>query len=368
MRKYLVTFKGKANTAILNELGATNIYKPRFIDRVVICTLDNDGKRALEEADQILSVELDEADVVGDILDEDEVEKGSYAYDFMEVSKFHRKGIKGDGVKVAVMDTGVQRHVDLSIAGGVNAFNNSLPYDNNLANGHGTRVAGVIAARGINEDFVGIAPNVSLYAIRIDDGGGSINRTHWSSQIIGMEWAIVNDIDVINCSFSSTVDSIARREAFKAAYDAGIAIFCSGGNRQGDVPLSQHTVAYPSIYPFVISTANINEDKTRYSTSSVGKGLNFSNGGVSIRTTNMDNSKSISDRYSTNTGTSYASPATAGMYCLYKSMFPNESREKLLQRMYVNAEKIGSHLFFGTGIPRFPNIGYENIIINERVN
>ena len=365
MKRYLITFKNDYNKELLSEFNAKDVTTYEYINNVITCLLDDNSAEKLSEVDEIISVELDDVDNFDGLASSSYT--NSYAWLWMGIDRFHAKGIKGDGVKVAVMDSGIQKHVDLEIKGGVNAYNGSLPYDSNLANGHGTRVAGVIASKGIKGNFVGGAPNVDLYAIRIDDGGGSINRTHWSSQIAGINWAIQNGMDVVNCSFSSENDSEARRQAFKAAADAGIAIFCSGGNRQGSKSLAEHTVVYPSCYPFVITTDNLSSNKSRYSTSSVGRGLNFANGGVSIRTTNIDATKSVSDKYSSNTGTSYASPASAGIYALYKQMYPNLDRDKILQKMYVNAENLGNPLYFGAGIPKFPKIEHENILINGRL-
>src|SRR5699024_12415607 len=101
----------------------------------------------------------------------------SYAYDFMDVKKFHDEGLKGQGIKVAVMDSGIQKHTDLIVKGGVNTYNNSLPYDADLNNSHGTMVAGIIGSQSM-----GIAPDCDLYAIRIDDGVSTVNNTQWRSE------------------------------------------------------------------------------------------------------------------------------------------------------------------------------------------
>src|SRR5699024_8442467 len=280
----------------------------------------------------------------------------TYTYDIMNVKKFHEKGIKGKGVKVAVMDTGVQKHTDLNISGGYNAHDFNKPYDGDLVHGHGTRVAGVIAGQE-----KGISPEVELYAIRIDDGSGSNGGLRFKEQIKGIDWAIDNNIDVLVCSFSSVTDNAERKLAFNKAYNKGIAIFCSANNRQGSYGTGLSRIFYPAKYPYVITSANIKEDKKRYKSSSVGRYLDFSSGGVSINTTTIDTDKEVSNKYSNGTGTSYSNPAVAGMYCLYKEMFPDDNREKLLERMYVNAEKLGDTFLYGAGLPQYPDILHENI-------
>lgn len=285
----------------------------------------------------------------------------TYAYDFMEVKKFHDQGIKGQGVKVAVMDTGIQKHEDLNVIGGYNAYNSNIPYDSDIAHGHGTRVAGII---GSSKN--GIAPECDLYAIRIDNNTGSNGGLRFNEQVKGINWAIDNDIDVLICSISSTYDTIERRMAFSNAYYAGIAIFCSANNRQGNFGTGLSRMFYPANYPFVVSSGNITRDKKKYGSSSVGNQLNFSSGGVNVNTTTNDPNSEISNKYTNGTGTSYSNPAVAGVYCLYKNMYPNDSREKLLERMYVNAEKLGDPRLYGAGIPKYPSIEYENISMKRK--
>lgn len=288
----------------------------------------------------------------------------SYAYDFMDVQRFHDAGFKGQGIKVAVMDSGIQQHEDLIIKGGFNAFDSSTPYDADIKNSHGTAVAGIIGMQGF-QGHLGIAPECDLYAVRLDDNTGSNAGNRLSEQIIAMDWAVANDMDVIVCSFSSVNDTQERRDAFKRASDAGIAIFCSANNRQGSNPITVDTMRYPARYPFVITVTNVDNGKTRYSSSSVGPQINFSSGGVNVTTTTSDGAVSVSNKYRTGTGTSYANPAVAGMYALYKQKYPNDPKMKLLQRMYVSAENLGDSWEYGAGIPKYPK-EYENIIIEGR--
>src|SRR5699024_2363911 len=124
-------------------------------------------------------------------------------------------------------------------------------------------------------------------------------------------------MDAINCSFSSDTDSSARREAFKSAHEAGIAIFCSGGNKQSGVDEIESSICYPSKYSFVIRTANITSNRERYSYSSVGRGINFSSGRVSIKSATIDSDNKVSSEYSIGTVTSYAPPVVLGMFALY---------------------------------------------------
>ena len=357
MNKCLIVFKKSINFKILNDYGAKNIEEMKNLNNIVICNIEKEKIGLLEKHNDIKSIEIDSFDN----LQEDTVntQSKSYAFNLTGVETFHNEGITGKGVRVAILDTGIQKHEDLNLLGGYNAYDSTKPYDKDLAINHGTKVAGAVAMQNNDKGMIGIAPGVELYAVRIDDGKGAINRTIWSAQIKAIDWCIKNKMDAINCSFSSTTESMARREAFEKAYEAGIAIFCSAGNTQPSGDEVTSTIGYPSKYPFVVTTANINADKTRYTTSSIGRGINFSNGGVSVNLTNIDNTVEISTKYQVGTGTSYASPITMGMYALYKEKY-GESREKILQRMYVNSEKLGDTLQFGAGIPKYPTTEYIN--------
>lgn len=357
MNKCLIVFKKSINFKILNDYGAKNIEEMKNLNNIVICNIEKEKIGLLEKHNDIKSIEIDSFDN----LQEDIVntQSKSYAFNLTGAETFHNEGITGKGVRVAILDTGIQKHEDLNLLGGYNAYDSTKPYDKDLAINHGTKVAGAVAMQNNDKGMIGIAPGVELYAVRIDDGNGAINRTIWSAQIKAIDWCIENKMDAINCSFSSSTESIARREAFEKAYEAGIAIFCSAGNTQPSGDETTPTIVYPSKYPFVVTTANINADKTRYTTSSIGRGINFSNGGVSVNLTNIDNTVEISTKYQVGTGTSYASPITMGMYALYKEKY-GESREKILQRMCVNSEKLGDTLQFGAGIPKYPTTEYIN--------
>src|SRR5690625_1503430 len=185
MSAYIVTFKEERDLILLEEYELSNIKLPKHIKKIVMCDMDEKQANKLKSNTEISSVELDSAE---QLLTNEDSETGdtSYAYDLMNVKEFHNLGFKGKGVKVAVLDSGVQKHSDLIVKGGYNAYDESIPYDKNLANAHGTKVAGIIGMQGKNNGLMGIAPECDLYAVRIDDGGGAINRTLWSSQIKAM--------------------------------------------------------------------------------------------------------------------------------------------------------------------------------------
>lgn len=358
MSKYLIVLEKKTDLEFLNDYNVSDVEV--HMEIIVFANMSKEDADRLAEHEMILSIERDGHDTT-DVADiRHETAETTNAFDYMEIDKFHAEGFTGAGFKIGIMDTGIQKHVNLKVEGGVNTFNSSLPYDADLNSSHGTQVAGVVNAQGVNNALLGVAPDAKLYAIRIDDGSGDINRTIWSSQIAGISWAVDNGMDAVNCSFSSEIDSVARKTAFKLAADAGVAIFCSGGNTQSSGDTTSEFIPYPAKYPFVIGNANITSSKVRYSSSCIGRGLNFSNVATSVKLTTRNTSLSVSNSYTTGTGTSMASPATMGIYILYRQKY-GEGKEKTLQRMAVNAERLGSFLWYGAGIPKYPTSNYLNI-------
>ena len=105
----------------------------------------------------------------------------------------------GHRIKVGVIDTGVDfNHPDLkhSLARGINLLNRgTLPHDDN---GHGTHIAGTIAAANQLHGMIGVAPRATIYPVKAFDHNGS---AFVSDIILGIEWCVRNRMDVINMSF-----------------------------------------------------------------------------------------------------------------------------------------------------------------------
>lgn len=357
MPKYLIVLKEKSDLTFLNDYDISNI--EIHLDVIVFGNMTKDESHRLANHKMIESIEQDGGDSV-DAVDY-KTHETSYGFDMMGIGKFHDEGLTGQGMKVAILDTGIQKHTNLKIEGGINVYDSSKPWNENLANVHGTTVAGILNAQGKDGGLLGIIPDAKLYCVRIDDGTGPINTTTWSSQIAGISWAVKNGMDAVNCSFSSRIDSKARKVAFKIASDAGIAIFCSAGNNQPSGDTTSNTSRYPAKYPFTYANANIRADKTRYPSSCIGHGLNFSNGGVSARTTTASKfSTAVSSAHTNSTGTSLASPSTLGIFILYKQKY-GENKDKIIQRMVVNAERLGDSYWYGAGLPKYPTKNYLNV-------
>lgn len=126
----------------------------------------------------------------------------------------------GNGVRVAILDTGISPHPDLFVAGGKSFSGYTSSYQDD--NGHGTHVAGIIGAKNNNIGIVGVAPGSQLYAVKVLDktGTGSLSKI-----IEGIDWAITNKMDIINLSLVANGHSAALKAAVDKAAAFGI-FFC----------------------------------------------------------------------------------------------------------------------------------------------
>ena len=209
----------------------------------------------------------------------------------------------GKAVKVAIIDTGIDNnHPDLNVKGGYNFVANNTNYDDD--NGHGTHVAGIIAALDNGIGIVGVAPQAELYAVKVLNSSGS---GYLSTVAAGMEWAVTNHMQVINMSLGASSGSTTLQTACQDAWNAGIVTVAAAGNSGSGT----NTVLYPAQYSsYVIAVAATDSSNTRASFSSTGAAVDLSAPGVSIYSTYMGGG------YTTLSGTSMASPHVAGVAAL----------------------------------------------------
>lgn len=186
----------------------------------------------------------------------------------------------GAGIRIAVLDTGIQAdHEDLLLAGGVNTVDRTdWGVD---GNGHGTHVAGIIAAQVNTIGVVGVAPAADLYAAKVLKSDG---RGYTSDIIEAIEWAVANDMNIISMSLGTTTDSISLKNACDNAYDAGLLIVAAAGNSGKSSGLGNN-MEYPAKYASVIAIGASNEEDDRADFSSTGTQLELMAPGASILST-----------------------------------------------------------------------------------
>lgn len=232
-------------------------------------------------------------------------------------------------IKVGVIDTGIDlNHPDLKaiIKGGFNAILPSGSYADD--NGHGTHVAGIIAALDNTFGVVGVSANINLYAIKVLNKRGS---GYISDIIEGLQWAVENHLQVVNMSLGASVDVQSFAEAVVAAHTAGLVMVAAAGNDYGE------PVNYPARYEPVIAVSAVGSDNKIASFSCIGPEVDLAAPGVSIYSTYKGSS------YATMSGTSMAAPHVAGVAALALLANGVTTPDQVVALLKATAVKISSN-------------------------
>ncbi|AET69299.1 subtilisin-like serine protease [Desulfosporosinus orientis DSM 765] len=241
---------------------------------------------------------------------------------------------KGKGITVAILDTGCDTtHPDLKerIVGGRNFTKDD---GGNLSvyedyNGHGTHVAGTIAAIQNNAGVVGVAPEANLLIIKVLDHNGS-GQYEWI--IKGINYAIEQKVDIISMSLGGPEDVPKLHEAIQKAVANNILVICAAGN-EGDGSDATDEFGYPGSYNEVISVGAI--DLARHSSkfSNSNNEIDLVAPGEEILSTYLNG------KYATLSGTSMATPHVSGAVALIK-VLANASFERNLTEPELYAQLI----------------------------
>lgn len=234
----------------------------------------------------------------------------------------------GAGVKVAVIDTGIDTdHPDLNdnLAGCLNFIQPSKTCEDD--NSHGTHVSGIIAAENNSFGVVGVAPNAKIYALKALDSRGS---GYLSDVIEGLDWAVVNGIQVVNMSLGTSSDVLSFHEAVQRVYQAGIIQVVAGGNSGPGA----NTVTYPAKYPEVIAVSATDSTDSVPSWSSRSPEIDLAAPGVNI------NSTYLSGKYKVLSGTSMSAPHVTGTVALRLYLHPGETPLQIESVLETNTDHL----------------------------
>lgn len=244
--------------------------------------------------------------------------------------------------RVAIIDTGIRAHPLLSIQSRSVNFSEERQSDD--LNGHGTHLAGTIAAKRNNgsQSFHGIYPNLSLYNVKAfqKDGTSSI-----SNIVQSLEWCVRRRINVINMSFGLNEHHPALYEAIRAAYQHGISLVAAAGN-DGDPGLK-----FPARYPEVTSVGSTGKDDQISTFSQFGAYLDVVAPGEKIVSTWLGN------KFRSLSGTSMSAAHVTGVLALLKSAEPQASIEDHRRLLISQCERLpASNLLQGNGLISWSNI------------
>ncbi|CRZ34733.1 serine protease AprX [Herbinix hemicellulosilytica] len=294
--------------------------------------------------------------------------------DIIETKWAHERGIYGEGIGVAIVDTGICLHRDFTEGGNrVIAFKDFVnartePYDDN---GHGTHVAGIIGGNGYSSKgkYMGVAPKCNLIAVKVLDHKGDGNI---SDVLAGLQWIIDNrkkyNIRVVNVSVGTTAkESLDENsllvQGVNAVWDSGIVVVVAAGNN-GPEPM---TISTPGISRKVITVGSSDDNMSVEVFGS--KTKNYSGRGptpycikkpdivapgsniISCNTNRlatkgrMGTPKFISESfpmmYTIKSGTSMATPVVSGAIALLLSAYPWLTNREVKLRLRNSAVDLG---------------------------
>ncbi len=245
---------------------------------------------------------------------------------------------QGQGVTVAVLDTGVyENHVDLvgQMTPGWNAASNDA--DTSDIAGHGTKVAGTVAAQSNNGAGVAsVAWNARIMPIRVTNS--SDGRAYLSSIAAGLSWAADHGAKVANISYDGLNSSSSVTSAAQYMNSKGGVVVVAAGNSGSDPGHSDN--------PYLITASATTSSDSKASWSSYGYYVDIAAPGVGIWTTTS------SGGYAAVNGTSFASPITAGVAALVKAANPNltpSQVEVVLEDSAVDLGTAGWDVYYGHG-------------------
>lgn len=358
----IINFKTDIDYSLLSIYNAEIIYDYNNVNSVY-ATIPTTNIKALSNSFKIQSIVENQSVSVSSnsndslVLSEEEIKyyntHKNYAQDKINAKKAWDKGIYGKGVKVAIIDSGidlknseVKPKKSISFITEKNGDNSAQDYD-----GHGTFIASLIAGTHENEYVDGVAPKAELYVAKVLDSTGS---GYYSSVIQAIDWAISQNVDVINLSLGNNLDDAAVHNAIQKATEKGIIIVAGAGNK-GTSSTSKNSIQYPAKYDEVIAIGSTNYGNQRgqfskLTYSATGEQLDFVAPGV------YNVGVGLNGDYIYSSGTSNSTAIATGLVALYlesdKSLNSKNIRSTLANTSLDLGDK-GKDTSYGYGLLQF---------------
>jgi subtilisin family serine protease len=233
-------------------------------------------------------------------------------------------------VIVAILDTGIDaNHPDLAdrIVAGYDVVNGKagIPEDDH---GHGTEMAGIVAAKGQNgTGITGINWNCRVLAVKVLDSNGVGSAADVAQ---GLIYAAEHGAQIVNMSFGGYGNSDLLNDTIQYVHQRNVVLVAAAGNEGTDSPV------YPAAYPNVLAVTATGPEDQRWPGASFGNYLDLAAPGVGILTTDFNGG------YRFGTGTSHAAAMVAGVAALLKAKDARSSNAQIESRLQATAEDLGA--------------------------
>jgi thermitase len=224
-----------------------------------------------------------------------------WALDQLNIFHLWQLEKQNQGVIIAVLDTGIDRNHEDLIGQVIAEKNFTTSPTSGDVYGHGTKIAGIIAANTNGIGIVGVAPDVKLLSVKIADDTGMCKASDLAEGII---WAVDMGADVINISVEIQEPYSKLENALSYAWNKGAIIIAAAGNHGNQYPV------YPAAYADVVSVTATREDNSLAPLSNYGEWIDLAAPGYQIYSTFPGN------KYGYITGTSFATGYVSGIAAL----------------------------------------------------
>lgn len=269
--------------------------------------------------------------------------KNSYGLQIVKPFDLWNKNIKGQGIKIAVIDTGCDVKNPLikeNIIGGKNFTedDNSREDVYNDYNGHGTHVAGIIKS---------VAPEAELLILKVLDRNGNGD---YNTITAAINYAVSCGVDIISMSLGGGSDNRPLYNSVINAINNNILVVCAAGNN-GDGNGDTEEYSYPGAYHEVIQVGAIDENYAATDFSNSNKFVDIVAPGKDVVSLGLKND------FVKLSGTSQATPFVTGALALIKQYYEQDFGRKLYEdelyaQLIKNTNRIEglSRTFQGNGV------------------
>lgn len=255
----------------------------------------------------------------------------------------------GTPVKVAVLDSGVEFLAGIPIEKSINFVKDEqdLPYYMNDMTGHGTSVADIIHQ---------VCPQAQIYSVKVMDRE---NRGRLSDVVAGIYWCMEQEVDIINMSFGTSIESDILRKDIEAAAEQGIMMVSSAGNGG-----TGSAVEYPAAFKEVIAVGAVDTSAQKTKESATGEEVELAAPGEQILTKSMLGLETV------NSGTSVAAPHVTGAAALLMQQSEYKDADVIRRVLDKGSNPLGDEDAYGYGLVDVAYAAellssYEEIVMEE---